>query len=126
MKKYAVLFAALVSVEAYADTANLSWVNPTQYTDGTALDQAIAQTNIRCTALVIGGSRNPCNLTDQRTTGTTSTFLWTYTISFSLSGNICFAVQTQLADASLSDWSNEGCKPFIATKKGKSPVLAVK
>jgi len=119
-----VAMGLFVAPTLLADTATLTWVNPTQYTDGTVLNQAIAKTNLRCTALVVNGVRNACPLVDQVSLGTS--YAWTYTITSSQSGQICFAAQTQLTDGSISDWSNEGCKAFSASRKSKAPVLTVK
>lgn len=110
----------------FADTATLTWVNPTQNTDGTQLTQAIAQTNLRCSGLVVSGVRSPCALADQVSIGTGTTFFWTYTITSYMSGQICFIAQTQLVDTSISDWSNEACKAFAASRRSKSPTLTVK
>jgi hypothetical protein len=126
MKRVGLALLIGVAPAALADTATLTWTNPTQYTDGTLLDQAIARTNLRCTALVVGGVRNPCPLADQAVIGAGTIYSWTYTVTAYTSGTICFAAQTQLADASLSDWSVEGCKAFSATKKAKPPTLTVR
>lgn len=126
MNRLAGLAGLLAAPALLADTATLTWAHPTQYTDGAALDQGIAATNLKCTALVIGTTRNACPLADQIVAGTATTYLWTYTITSSSSGNICFAAQTKLADGSISDWSVEGCKAFAATRKPKPPVLTVK
>jgi hypothetical protein len=126
MRRYVLFFSTLVSSFAFGvagspDTATLNWTNPTTYTDGTALDVSIAQTNITCSAIIIGGVRSGCTLAPASVAGLATTYVSNYTFTNMLGGQICWTVETQLADGRVSAPSNEACKTEAAPPKVVSP-----
>lgn len=108
-----------------ADSAIFNWVNPVTYTDGTALTAtSIASTNIRCSALIINGSRTGCTLPSVNYPGAVTTGNTTFAFTDPRGGDICFQAQTVLITGAVSDWSTEACKT-IAPKKPAPPTLFV-
>jgi len=107
------------------DTAILNWVNPTTYTDGTPLTIAIAQTNITCSAIIVAVVRSGCTLPVVNSPGTATTYTSSFTFTNTAGGSICWTVQTQLADGSVSAQSNEACKVEAPLPKVSSPATGL-
>ena len=126
MKKLSLVLLVFVGVAIAADTGLLNWTQPVAYTDGTALAVGdIAQTNVRCSAIVIAGVRSGCTLAPVTVQGSiTTTYAWAFTFTNPAGGQICFQAQTQLVSGTLSDWSAEACK-LVAGKKPLAPTLVL-
>lgn len=126
MRKLIILPLALFAAVALAaDTGTLNWVQPQNYTDGTVLTQSdIAQTNLRCSAIIIGTTRSGCTLAPVTVPGLTTTYAWSFTFTDPRGGQICFQAQTQLANGAVSDWSTEACKTIVP-KRPNPPILTL-
>ena len=126
MKKLIGIPLALFAVVALAaDTGLLNWTQPQNYTDGTVLTQTdIAQTNLRCSAIVVAGVRTGCSLAPVTVPGLTTNYAWSFTFTDPKGGQICFQAQTQLASGVLSDWSMEACKTILG-KVPRAPILVI-
>ena len=115
----------VASVAIAADTGLLNWTQPTSYTDGTSLVSTdIAQTNLRCSAIIIAGTRTGCSLAPVTVQGLTTNYAWNFTFSDPRGGQICFQAQTQLATGTLSEWSTEACKTVLG-KVPRAPVVVI-
>ena len=126
MKKLIGLPLALFAMVALAaDTGLLNWTQPQNYTDGTVLTQTdIAQTNLRCSAIVVAGVKTGCSLAPVTVPGLVTTYAWNFTFTDPKGGQICFQAQTQLASGALSDWSTEACKTILP-KRPNPPILVL-
>ena len=125
MRRLLWLVGLTASVALAADTGLLNWTQPQSYTDGSALTQTeIAQTNLRCSAIVIGSTRSGCTLAPVTVPGLTTNYAWNFTFTDPRGGQICFQAQTQLASGATSDWSTEACKT-ISPKRPNPPVLVL-
>ena len=127
MKKLtAIPLALFAAVALAADTGLLNWTQPQNYTDGSVLATSdIAQTNLRCSAIVVAGVRTGCSLAPVTVPGAiTTTYAWSFTFADPKGGQICFQAQTQLVGGALSDWSTEACKT-ISPKRPSPPVLVL-
>ena len=126
MKKLPLTLLAFVGVAFAADTGLLNWTQPVAYTDGAALVSTdIAQTNLRCSAIVIAGVRTGCSLAPVTVQGSiTTTYAWPFTFTDPRGGSICFQAQTQLVSGTLSDWSAEACKTVLG-KVPRAPILVI-
>ena len=125
MRRLLWLGLAVAGVALAADTGLLNWTQPTSYTDGTSLVSTdIAQTNLRCSAIVIAGVRTGCSLAPVTVQGLTTNYAWAFTFTDPRGGQICFQAQTQLANGVLSDWSAEACKTVLG-KVPRAPVIVV-
>ena len=114
------------SVVMAADSSILSWIQPQNYTDGSVLAQVdIAQTNLRCSAIVVAGTRTGCSLAPVTVPGSiTTTYAWSFTFADARGGQICFQAQSQLISGALSDWTAEACKT-ISPKRPNPPTLVL-
>ena len=127
MKKLIGIPLALFAVVALAaDTGLLNWTQPQNYTDGSVLATSdIAQTNLRCSAIVVAGVRTGCSLAPVTVPGAiTTNYAWAFTFADPKGGQICFQAQTQLVSGALSDWSTEACKT-ISPKRPLPPILVL-
>ena len=126
MNKWIGLPLALFAMVALAaDTGLLNWTQPQNYTDGTVLTQTdIAQTNLRCSAIVVAGVKTGCSLAPVTVPGLVTTYAWNFTFTDPKGGQICFQAQAQLASGALSDWSTEACKTILP-KRPNPPILAL-
>lgn len=126
MKKLLGLPLALFAVVALAaDTGTLGWVQPQTYTDGSVLAQAdIVQTNLRCSAIIIGSTRSGCTLTPVTVPSVATSYVWNFTFTDPRGGQICFQAQTQLSTGAVSDWSTEACKTIVP-KRPNPPTLTL-
>jgi len=127
MKKLIGIPLALFAVVALAaDTGLLNWTQPQNYTDGSVLATSdIAQTNLRCSAIVVAGVRTGCSLAPVTVPGAiTTTYSWPFTFADPKGGQICFQAQTQLVSGALSDWSVEACKTILP-KRPLPPILVL-
>ena len=127
MKKFVLLPLALFAVVALAaDTGLLNWTQPQNYTDGSVLATSdIAQTNLRCSAIVVAGVRTGCSLAPVTVPGAiTTNYAWAFTFADPKGGQICFQAQTQLVSGALSDWSVEACKTILP-KRPLPPILVL-
>ena len=126
MKKLIGLPLALFAMVALAaDTGLLNWTQPQNYTDGTVLTQTdIAQTNLRCSAIVVAGVKTGCSLAPVTVPGLVTTYAWNFTFTDPKGGQICFQAQTQLVSGALSDWSTEACKTILP-KRPNPPTLVL-
>jgi hypothetical protein len=127
MKKLIGIPLALFAVVALAaDTGLLNWTQPQNYTDGSVLATSdIAQTNLRCSAIVVAGVRTGCSLAPVTVPGAiTTTYSWPFTFVDPKGGQICFQAQTQLVSGALSDWSVEACKTILP-KRPLPPILVL-
>ena len=123
MKKLPLVLLVFVGAAFAADTATFNWLNPSTFTDGTALDPTtIAQTNVSCTAIVIAGVRTGCSLPVKSYPGAVQTGAEDFTFTDPRGGQICFAAQTQLASGALSAYSAEACKS-VSPKVPSPPTL---
>ena len=120
-----VAIAAVTAIGA-AETGYLNWTPPSQYTDGSLLAQIdIESTNLRCSAIVINGTRTGCSLGQVNVPGQTTTYAWAFSLSDPRGGQVCFQAQTVMVGGALSDWSNEACKTVVG-KRPMPPVLVIK
>jgi len=126
MRRFLWLGLLVTTVALAADTGLLNWTQPVAYTDGTTLAAGdIAQTNLRCSAIVIAGVRSGCTLAPVTVQGSiTTTYAWPFTFTNPAGGQICFQAQTQLVSGALSDWSTEACKTILP-KRPLPPTLVL-
>ena len=125
MRKLLWLGLLVTGVALAADTGLLNWTQPQNYTDGAVLTQTdIAQTNLRCSAIVISGVRTGCSLAPVTVPGLTTNYAWNFTFTDPKGGQICFQAQTQLVSGALSDWSTEACKT-VQGKVPRAPILVI-
>lgn len=117
---------AAATVALPNSTAFLSWLNPQAYTDGSALDgDELKQVTIRCSGVVIGGTRQTCAIPPRIVPGGTQSTAIDFTFSQAAGGQVCFQAQAETANGAVSDWSAEACKT-IAGKKPMPPVLTIR
>lgn len=115
----------VTTVALAADTGLLNWTQPSTYVDGTTLAQAdIAQTNLRCSAIIIGTTRSGCTLAPVTVLGAATNYTWNFTFTDPKGGQICFQAQTQLVTGAVSDWSTEACKTIVP-KRPNPPTLTL-
>lgn len=125
MRKLLWLGLLVTTVALAADTGLLNWTQPQNYTDGAVLTQTdIAQTNLRCSAIVVAGVRTGCSLAPVTVPGLTTNYAWNFTFTDPKGGQICFQAQTQLLGGALSDWSMEACKTILP-KRPNPPILVL-
>jgi hypothetical protein len=125
MRRLTWLGLLVTGVALAADTGLLNWTQPQNYTDGAVLTQTdIAQTNLRCSAIVISGVRTGCSLAPVTVPGLTTNYAWNFTFTDPKGGQICFQAQTQLVSGALSDWSTEACKT-VQGKVPRAPILVI-
>jgi hypothetical protein len=128
MRRLLIPALLITSVALAADTGILNWTQPATYTDGTALDAtSIAQTNLRCSALVVAGVRTGCSLAPVTVAGLVTSYAWPFTFTDPRGGQICFQAQTQLIASmggGVSDWSTEACKS-IPGKRPSPPIVVL-
>ena len=125
MRKLLWLGLLVTGVALAADTGLLNWTQPQNYTDGAVLATSdIAQTNLRCSAIVVAGVRTGCSLAPVTVPGLTTTYAWPFTFTNPAGGQICFQAQTQLLGGALSDWSTEACKTILP-KRPNPPILVL-
>ena len=111
----AAVAAAMMSSEASAVAGSassgiLSWVNPTQATDGSLLSNSITAARVTCSGIVISGVRSACSLTPVLLSGTPTTYTVNYTFTNPVGGQICWTVAVQIDNGQWSGESNEACK----------------
>ena len=125
MRRFLWLGLAVAGVALAADTGLLNWTQPQTYTDGSVLATSdIAQTNLRCSAIVVAGVRTGCSLAPVTVPGLTTNYAWNFTFTDPKGGQICFQAQTQLLGGALSDWSTEACKTILP-KRPLPPILVL-
>ena len=125
MRRFLWLGIAVTGVALAADTGLLNWTQPQTYTDGSVLATSdIAQTNLRCSAIVVAGVRTGCSLAPVTVPGLTTNYAWNFTFTDPKGGQICFQAQTQLLGGALSDWSTEACKTILP-KRPLPPILVL-
>lgn len=125
MRRFLWLGLAVAGVALAADTGLLNWTQPQTYTDGSVLATSdIAQTALRCSAIVVAGVRTGCSLAPVTVPGLTTNYAWNFTFTDPKGGQICFQAQTQLLGGALSDWSTEACKTILP-KRPLAPILVL-
>jgi hypothetical protein len=127
MKKF-IIPLVLLPVGALAATgvANLSWTNPTTYTNGNPLAATdISATEVYCDFTPTGGVSAACGGTPTEFAGSGAT--GSYTFSYpSVGGVACFYVRTRVGTGPSSDPSSpKACKNFAALKPGQPSGLTV-
>ena len=126
MKRFWPWLVLIPAVVYASQTAFLSWLNPQAYTDGTAMDASeIKQTTIRCSAVIVDGTRQACAIAPRVVPGATFSTAIDFTFANSKGGSVCFQAQTETNNGAVSDWSAEACKT-VTGKKPMPPVLNVK
>lgn len=117
----AALALFLLAGKAFADTNTVTWTNPTQRTNGTALNATdIAGSTIEwgtCSGNVFGTTRG---------TGTTSAGTTTNFVTPDLAPGIwCHRVKTRLLSGAESAWSNVVAKTIVESPPNAPTIVTV-
>lgn len=122
----AVLLLAAVLAVAAAETVNVSWTHPTQYTNGAALPASdLKQTEVRCVAFTpTGGAKGACPRSPLVVPAPATSAVYDLGTVPPSGGLYEFDARTTVVSGASSDWSVPAGKTFAAIPP-KPPVLTV-